>query len=229
MLVAGMEKITLLDYPEKLACIIFTQGCNFKCPFCQNSDLIKCNQKGNISEEEVFEYLNKRKNVLDGVVITGGEPTIQKDLKEFIKKVKELGLLVKLDTNGFRPDILEDLINDNLIDYVAMDIKNSLEKYSETSGIKNINTQNILKSIAIIKMSNINHEFRTTIIKEHHDNKDIENILKIIGHNSKYYLQNFKNSEYVLDKSLHGFSDEELKEMQEYFRDEWKNVIIRGL
>lgn len=229
MKIAGMEKITLLDYPEKIACIIFTRGCNFKCPFCQNSDLINCQTVGDISEEDVFKYLEKRKNILDGVVISGGEPTLQPNLKKFIKRVKELGLLVKLDSNGFRPDILEDLINNNLIDYVAMDIKNSLNKYGMTCGIKDINTQNILKSIAIIKMSNIDHEFRTTIIKEHHEIKDIEDIIKIIGKNSKYYLQNFKNSEYVLDKTLHGFSDDELKNMQIYFKDVDKNLIIRGL
>lgn len=229
MKIAGMEKITLLDYPEKVACIIFTRGCNFKCPFCQNSDLINCQTVGDISEEDVFKYLEKRKNILDGVVISGGEPTLQPNLKKFIKRVKELGLLVKLDSNGFRPDILEDLINNNLIDYVAMDIKNSLNKYGMTCGIKDINTQNILKSIAIIKMSNIDHEFRTTIIKEHHEIKDIEDIIKIIGKNSKYYLQNFKNSEYVLDKTLHGFSDDELKNMQIYFKDVDKNLIIRGL
>src|SRR5574344_2110557 len=223
MKIAGMEKITLLDYPEKVACIIFTRGCNFKCPFCQNSDLINCQTVGDISEEDVFKYLEKRKNILDGVVISGGEPTLQPNLKKFIKRVKELGLLVKLDSNGFRPDILEDLINNNLIDYVAMHIKNSLNKYGMTCGIKDINTQNILKSIAIIKMSNIDHEFRTTIIKEHHEIKDIEDIIKIIGKNSKYYLQNFKNSEYVLDKTLHGFSDDELKNMQIYFKDVDKN------
>lgn len=229
MKIAGMEKITLLDYPEKLACIIFTSGCNFKCPFCQNSDLINCQNPGIISEEEVFDYLEKRKKILDGVVISGGEPTLQTDIKNFIKKTKALGLLVKLDTNGFRPDILKDLIDNKMIDYVAMDVKNALNKYDLTSGVKNINTEHILKSIAILKASNIDYEFRTTIIKEHHDIKDIEEIIKIIGKNSKYYLQNFRDSEIVIDKNLHGFSDEELISMKKYFKDKNKNLIIRGL
>ena len=230
MKISGLQKLTLQDYPENLACIIFTQGCNFKCPFCQNSELIKIdNKKSIISEEEVFAYLNKRRKVLDGVVISGGEPTIQSDLIPFIERIKELHLRVKLDTNGYKPDVINYLLNNNLIDYIAMDIKNIPSKYELTSGIKNFDIKNILASIALIKNSKIDHEFRTTIIKEHHEIDNLINIVNLIGNKSKYYIQNFKTSDYVIDKSLHGFSNSELKEIQKRLSEISANVKVRDL
>ncbi len=227
MNIAGVQKVTLLDYPGKVACEIFTQGCNFECPFCQNSSLIPITNTGEFSEEEIFEYLNLRKNILDGVVITGGEPTVQKDLKGFIKKIKDLGLLVKLDTNGGNPKVLQELIDEKLVDYVAMDIKNIFNKYNITSG-KKINLDNIKKSIEILKASKIDYEFRTTIIKEMHSLDDIISICKLVG-NAKYYLQNFEDSENVIDHSLHGFSREELLFIDKYLKDLFPNVEIRAL
>lgn len=227
MNIAGVQKVTLLDYPGKVACEIFTQGCNFECPFCQNSSLIPITNTGEFSEEEIFEYLNLRKNILDGVVITGGEPTVQKDLKGFIKKIKDLGLLVKLDTNGGNPKVLQELIDEDLVDYVAMDIKNIFNKYNITAG-KKINLDNIKKSIEILKASKIDYEFRTTIIKEMHSLDDIVSICKLVG-NAKYYLQNFEDSENVIDHSLHGFSREELLFIDKYLKDLFPNVEIRAL
>lgn len=227
MNIAGVQKVTLLDYPGKVACEIFTQGCNFECPFCQNSGLIPITNTGEFSEEEIFEYLNLRKNILDGVVITGGEPTVQKDLKGFIKKIKDLGLLVKLDTNGGNPKVLQELIDEDLVDYVAMDIKNIFNKYNITAG-KKINLDNIKKSIEILKASKIDYEFRTTIIKEMHSLDDIISICKLVG-NAKYYLQNFEDSENVIDHSLHGFSREELLFIDKYLKDVFPNVEIRAL
>lgn len=227
MNIAGVQKVTLLDYPGKVACEIFTQGCNFECPFCQNSSLIPITNTGEFSEEEIFEYLNLRKNILDGVVITGGEPTVQKDLKGFIKKIKDLGLLVKLDTNGGNPKVLQELIDEDLVDYVAMDIKNIFNKYNITAG-KKINLDNIKKSIEILKASKIDYEFRTTIIKEMHSLDDIVSICKLVG-DAKYYLQNFENSENVIDHSLHGFSREELLFIDKYLKDLFPNVEIRAL
>lgn len=227
MNIAGVQKVTLLDYPGKVACEIFTQGCNFECPFCQNSSLIPITNTGEFSEEEIFEYLNLRKNILDGVVITGGEPTVQKDLKGFIKKIKDLGLLVKLDTNGGNPKVLQELIDEKLVDYVAMDIKNIFNKYNITAG-KKINLDNIKKSIEILKASKIDYEFRTTIIKEMHSLDDIISICKLVG-NAKYYLQNFEDSENVLNHSLHGFSREELLFIDKYLKDLFPNVEIRAL
>ena len=227
MNIAGVQKVTLLDYPGKVACEIFTQGCNFECPFCQNSSLIPITNTGEFSEEEIFEYLNLRKNILDGVVITGGEPTVQKDLKSFIKKIKDLGLLVKLDTNGGNPKVFQELIDEKLVDYVAMDIKNIFNKYNITAG-KKINLDNIKKSIEILKASKIDYEFRTTIIKEMHSLDDIISICKLVG-DAKYYLQNFEDSENVLNHSLHGFSREELLFIDKYLKDLFPNVEIRAL
>ena len=227
MNIAGVQKVTLLDYPGKVACEIFTQGCNFECPFCQNSSLIPITNTGEFSEEEIFEYLTLRKNILDGVVITGGEPTVQKDLKGFIKKIKDLGLLVKLDTNGGNPKVLQELIDEKLVDYVAMDIKNIFNKYNITAG-KKINLDNIKKSIEILKASKIDYEFRTTIIKEMHSLDDIISICKLVG-DAKYYLQNFEDSENVLNHSLHGFSREELLFIDKYLKDLFPNVEIRAL
>lgn len=227
MKIAGYEKLSVQDYPNHISCIIFTQGCNLKCPFCQNSTLIPLNSEGLIEEDEVLAYLNLRKKILDGVTISGGEPTLQKDLKEFIGKVKETGLDIKLDTNGINYNLLRELVEEKMIDYVAMDIKNSLSKYEKTSGVQNINMENILKSIELLKQNKIDYEFRTTIINEYHTLEDILQIIELVG-NSKYYLQNFKNSSCVLDKSLTEVPEEKLKLWNEKLK-RYPNVSIRGM
>ncbi len=227
MKIAGYEKLSLQDFPNHISCIIFTQGCNMRCPFCQNSTLIPQSSNNLINEEEILSYLKTRKNILNGLTISGGEPTLQSDLEEFIDKVKELGLKIKLDTNGLNTTILKNLIKKNKVDYVAMDIKNNINKYGQTSGVSNIIIQNILNSIELLKNSKIEHEFRTTIISEHHTLQDILEIIKLIG-SSKYYLQNFKNSEYVLDKNLTSFTEEKLNLWNKILKD-YPNVYIRGL
>ena len=227
MKIAGYEKLSLQDFPNQISCIIFTQGCNIRCPFCQNSTLIPMDAKNLISEDEIFNYLNLRKNIISGVTISGGEPTLQPDLENFIDKVKDLKLKVKLDTNGLNTKLLEKLIENQKIDYVAMDIKNSLNKYSLTSGVAKINMQNILNSIELLKKGEVDYEFSTTIINEFHTLQDIIEIIKLVG-NSKYYLQNFKNSEYVLDKTLTSFTEEKLVLWNEILK-EYPNVYIRGM
>ena len=227
MRIAGYEKISLQDYPDHISCIIFTQGCNLKCPFCQNSTLIPTEASNLIDEQEILDYLELRKNVLNGLTISGGEPTLQSDLKEFIQKVKKIGLDIKLDTNGINFNLLKELVENKLIDYVAMDVKNSFKKYSETSGIKNLNTENILKSIKFLKENHVNYEFRTTIINEYHTIQDIYEILELIG-SSRYYLQNFKNSDNVLDKNLTSFTEEKLILWNEILKN-YANVYIRGI
>lgn len=223
MKIAGFQKLSLVDFPNKMACVLFTEGCNYRCPFCHNSPLIEEVSGNYYTEEEIFEFLNKRKNILDAVVISGGEPTIQGDLKEFVKKLRKYNLLIKLDTNGSNPILLKELIDENLVDYVAMDIKNTLDKYFLTVGIDNVNTTNIKKSINILKNSSIDYEFRTTIAKEFHNLDDLINIKKMIG-DSKFYIQNFRDNENVLYENLHDFSKEELKEIKNNIKD----VIIRG-
>lgn len=227
MKIAGLQKLTLLDYPSKVACIIFTQGCNYKCPYCQNSGLIDYSNEDLIDEEEIFEYLDKRKKVLDGIVISGGEPTIQKDLKTFIKKVKNMGLLIKLDTNGSNPNFIEEVINERLVDYIAMDIKNVLEEYKEVTDVTP-NVSNLKRSIEIIKNSNIEHEFRTTIIKNIHDIDKILQICSYVG-DDKLFLQNFVQSENVLGKFLEPFTEEELIEIDKILKERYPNVKIRGM
>lgn len=224
-IIDGFDKLTLLNYPDKVACTIFTKGCNFKCPYCHNSSLISLD-KVNDKYEEVISYLNKRKGILDGVCITGGEPLIHKSTKDLIKEIKEMGFLVKLDTNGSNPAMLKELIDEKLIDYVAMDIKNTFDKYEMTIGCRT-NIDNIKRSIEIIENSNIDYEFRTTIVKELHTIDDIKGIVSMLNKKSKYYIQNFRNSDGVLNKNLNGFTKEELENLQKEINN--KNVYFRDL
>ena len=228
MIISGFNKLTLLDYPGHLAAIIFTSGCNYKCAYCQNSCLINFDKESLISEEEVIDYLQKRNKMIEGLVISGGEPTVQKDLVSFIKKVKSLGLKVKLDTNGSNPTILKKLIEKKLVDYIAMDIKNDFKKYDEVIKCKP-NIDNIKESIKLIKTSGIVHEFRTTLIKNNHNIEDIKEICEYLGCKEKYYLQNFKDSELVLDKSLRGYSIDELNNLENELLEKYPNVKVRGI
>lgn len=226
MRIAGFQKLTLLDFPNKVSCIIFTQGCNYKCPYCHNSGLLGCDINL-IDEEEIFAYLNKRKGVIDGIVISGGEPTIQKDLMIFMKRVKELGFLVKLDTNGSNPDVVRNIIDENLVDYIAMDIKNTLGEYKDVTDVKP-NVEKLKESIELIKNSNVDHEFRTTIIKNIHDVESIKKICSYVDGN-KMFLQNFEKSENVLGKHLEPFSKEELIQINKEMKGIYPNVKVRGI
>lgn len=194
MIIGGLQKTSLLDFPEKIAAIVFTMGCNFRCGYCHNPELIN----GEAKIEEVFEFLKTRQGKLDGVVITGGEPCLQKDLPEFIKQVKELGFAVKLDTNGSFPEMLEKVLPD--LDYVAMDIKAPLEKYSQIVNV-DVDTLKILKSIEILKNGGVDYEFRTTVVKSQLSFEDFEKIGQLIQGAPRYYLQRFEASK-ILDKSL---------------------------
>ena len=225
MKISGFDKLTLLNYPDKVACTIFTSGCNLRCPFCHNSGLVT-NNYNEISFDSIYEYLKKRVGILDGVCITGGEPLIHADIKDYIKKIKDLGYLVKIDTNGCNPKLLKELIDLKLVDYIAMDIKNIYSKYDITSGVK-VNIDNIKKSISIIENGGIDYEFRTTIVKEFHSTQDIKEILSYISSNSNYYIQNFKNSNDVFNRNLSSFSEKELVEMKNKINN--KNIYFRDL
>ncbi len=230
MIIAGLQKLTIKDFPGLTACIVFTQGCNFKCPYCHNSELISPSQESNqaqVNENDFFNFLNNRKGLLDGVVISGGEPTIQKDLKDFIKKIRDLGFKTKLDTNGSNPLVLKDLIDENLLDYVAMDIKNDFDTFANTAKVPLSIVDNIKQSSSILENSKVEHEYRTTIVKEFHDIGKIENIIKQNNLTTNYYLQNFEDSEFVIDHSLHSFSQEELKEIENTICKNYENVKIR--
>lgn len=227
MNISGFLKLTLLDYPNKTACMIFTSGCNFNCLYCHNSSLIAPN-KSLINESEIFDYLKKRKGIIDGIVISGGEPTLQKDLIPFIEKIKELGFLVKLDTNGTNPSILKKLLDQNLVDYIAMDIKHAFSKYNNIIR-RNIDISKIKESIDILKNSTIDYEFRTTIVKDYFELDDILEITNYIGKDVKYFLQNFRDSEGVVNKTLKPFSKEELLKWQEILKKDFPNLVIREL
>jgi pyruvate formate lyase activating enzyme len=204
MLLAGFQKMTLIDYPGKIATTVFTVGCNFRCPFCHNPELvepapdaIKTFEKG---EKTFFEFLEKRKGKLDGVCITGGEPTVQKDIVPFIRKIKKMGFSVKLDSNGTRPEILEEVFRDGLVDYVAMDIKNGIGRYSETTRVA-VNEENIRKSIRLIMESGVSYEFRTTVVPGIHSEADFNGIAGLIKGARAYYLQEFRDMT-ILDPKL---------------------------
>lgn len=223
MKIGGFNKLTVQDYPEHIACIIFTKGCNFDCSYCYNRDLVD-NKCKTIDKEEIMSYLYKRRKVLDGVVISGGEPTIWNDLITFLKEIKELKLDIKLDTNGYNPDMLKEIIDNNLVDYIAMDIKAVSNKYSKVIN-KKIDFDKIFESIKLINKSNIKHEFRTTIMKGIHNTNDIVEINKLIS-NSTLYLQNFEYTDSVKGKNIKSFSEDELLEMKKELK-EYPNIIIR--
>ena len=214
MKISGLNKLTLLDFPQHVACIIFTCGCNFRCPFCHNATLVTHTQDAEeFSESQILDYLKKRQGILDGVVITGGEPLLQKGIEDFIKKIKGLGYKVKLDTNGSFPEKLISLVNEGLVDYVAMDIKNSKEKYARTAGCENIDISKIEKSIKFLLENNVDYEFRTTVVDELHTIQDIGAIAEWISGAKKYFLQNFVDSGDIILAGLSSVSTEKMAEM----------------
>ncbi len=205
LVIGGLQKTTLIDYPGKVACTVFLIGCNFRCPFCYSSELVlpeKIKNQSRISTKDFFSFLKDKRGLLDGVVICGGEPTINQDLPTFISRIKKLGYLVKLDSNGSNPDMLAKLIKESLIDYIAMDIKAILteERYSQAIGTK-VALRDIQKSIDLIKDSGIDYEFRTTVVPNFHTKEDIIEMAKMISPAKAYFLQSFR-PEKTLDPKL---------------------------
>lgn len=226
-IIGGLQKTSFLDFPEKIACIVFTNMCNFRCGYCHNPELIT-NYEPVLTVSAFFEFLKKRKGKLDGVVVTGGEPTIQPELFDFIKQIKDLGFLVKLDSNGSNPEALEILYNAKLLDYVAMDIKAPLDKYSEITRV-NCDISKIKKSINLIMNSGVDYEFRTTVLKSQLTYDDFSAIGEMINGAEKYYLQKFVPSK-ILDETLMSestYSDEEFKNICENLRKYVKFVDYR--
>jgi len=194
MEIAGLQKLTLIDYPGKVACTVFLPGCNFRCPWCYSKELVlpeEMNKQPRILEKEFFDFLKDRQGLLEGVVLCGGEPTIFKDLPDFAKKIKKLGFLVKLDTNGAKPKMIQELIDKNLVDYVAMDVKLPREKYSQVFFNK-ANVENIDQSITLLRQGNVGSEFRTTVVPTIHKKEDILRIVHWINPAPRYFLQNFR-------------------------------------
>ncbi|NOR85049.1 anaerobic ribonucleoside-triphosphate reductase activating protein [archaeon] len=211
--IKGFEKLTLVDYPDKIAATIFMPGCNFRCDYCHNPELVlKSHKLKTINEKEILDYLDSKKKWIDGVCITGGEPTLQKDLPEFIKKIKKQNILVKLDTNGTNSKMLKSLIDKKLLDYIAMDIKAPIEKYNQVTGVT-ADTDTIKKSINLIKTSNIDHEFRTTVCPNTFNEKDMHSIGNLIANGKKYTLQGFKPSKHI-NESMKNTPQTEQKELK---------------
>lgn len=230
MLIGGLQKVSLIDYPDKICSIIFTMGCNFQCKFCYNPELVLTKKNPIIKEKEIFDFLEKKKIIIDGVCITGGEPTLHQDLPEFLTKIKEMGFLIKLDTNGTNPKMLKKIIDKKLVDYISMDIKTVLEKTKYEKIVdKKINLDKIKKSIKII-LNFPNYEFRTTVVPTLIKEEDIISIAKQIKGAKKYFLQQFVPSEKMIDKKyrrIKPYSKEILEKMRQSIKKYIKKITIR--
>lgn len=231
MKIFGYQKTTLLDYPEHVAATVFTGGCNFRCPYCHNPELVFGDPKEfAMDPQEIFAHLNKRKGILDGVCITGGEPTLQPDLEAFIRQIKEMGYAVKLDTNGFHPTILKRLLDEGLLDYVAMDLKATKEKYGLAVGIPSFDVTKIEESVEILLACKIPYEFRTTVVKGIHELDDFEEMAKWIAGCRAYYLQQFRDGDLISkENGFAAFEEEEMREMANICKKYIEQVSLRGV
>lgn len=230
MRIQGLQKLTLLDYPEHTACTLFTAGCNFRCPFCHNASLVvDIPKEAEISEEELFAFLQKRVGILDGVCISGGEPLLQPDIEQFIRKIKDMGFAVKLDTNGSFPDKLIHLVESGIVDYVAMDIKNSPETYALTAGMEVLDVTSVKKSAAYLKEGHVPYEFRTTVVKHYHSKESFEEIGKWLYGTGQYFLQNFVDSGDLIGKNTRGCSEDEMREYLHAAQKYIPNAKLRGI
>ena len=229
MKIHGFQTLTLLDYPGQVACTVFLGGCNFRCPFCQNGNLVlQPEREPVIPEEEVFRHLEKRKGILKGVCITGGEPTLAPDLEAFIRKIRDLGYRVKLDTNGYRPEVLRHLVEKGLLDYVAMDIKNSPGRYGETAGLPELDVLKIQDSVELLKEGRTDYEFRTTVTRELHGKEELKKIGEWLRGSRRYFLQNYRESGAVIRPEFTGYSREQLERFREMLLADIPEVGIRG-
>ena len=232
--VAGLQKMTLLDFPGQVACTVFLQGCNFRCPFCHNSDLLPGSGEPFMTAEEFLDFLKKRTGLLDAVCVSGGEPTLQKDLPEFLRQIKALGYKVKLDTNGYRPEVLKALAAQQLIDYVAMDVKNSPAAYAETTGVSRIDLDKIEESLRFLMGGGVPHEFRTTVVAEFHSEQTMAEMGQwlsslIPGQKpAKLFLQSFVDRDSVLKSGLASPTDEQLQKYVSILAPYIEAVTVRG-
>lgn len=227
MRIAGLQKLTLLDFPGKMACIVFTHGCNFRCPFCHNAPLVVEAFGGEYDEEAFFSFLAKRRGILDGVVITGGEPLLAGGIEEFICRIREMGYLVKLDTNGSFPDRLSALLEKGLLDYIAMDIKTTLDEYDRVCGVR-VDVEKIKESIRLICEGGVPHEFRTTVVQGLHTKENIVDIAGMLA-GEPYYLQGFVDSGHLIGEGCEAFSKEEMHDIHAATRAMSDTCFLRGI
>lgn len=230
MRICGLNKTTLLDYPGKVAATIFLGGCNFRCPFCQNGGLVlHPEEQPELSREEILQYLQKRSGILEGVCITGGEPTLSPDLPQLLRSIRQTGLCIKLDTNGSRPEILKKLLADHLVDKIAMDIKTAPNHYPALTGLAHPDLNSILESARLLMESEIEYEFRTTVVKELHSKEDFLYIKNWLSGAKAYYLQAYRESDDVLQPGFSSYSAEELAVFRDILKETISLVEIRGI
>lgn len=230
MKICGLQKTTLLDFPGRVAATLFTGGCNFRCPFCHNSGLLSGDAEAAYSVREILQFLEKRKRILEGVCITGGEPTLQPDLEDFIRDIRSLGLAVKLDTNGYRPDVLKALCQKGLLDYAAMDIKAGRDRYETAAGVCGLDMKRIDESIRFLLEGHLPYELRTTVVRGIHEAEDFRQIGPWIKGCRRYFLQAFKDSEDILvPQAYDAFSAEEMRAFMELVRPYTEEVSLRGI
>lgn len=228
MNIQGFQKMTLLDYPGQVACTVFTGGCNLRCPFCHNAGLVRNPLEGDSLEGEVLEYLSRRRGLLDGVCVTGGEPLLQSDLESFLRRVKEMGYLIKLDTNGALPERLRTLLSTGLVDRVAMDVKSSPKGYRKAIGCE-VDFEAFAESVRLIRSSGVAHEFRTTAVKGIHTVNDFAEIGKWLMGDSPYFIQRFVDSGNLLGQGCEAFSEEEHKALLNTVKPYLPNASLRGV
>ena len=229
MEIHGLQKMTLLDYPGKVACTVFLSGCDFRCPFCHNGELVTGTCPPETDDQGLLAFLNRRKGLLDGVCVTGGEPLLRPDLPLLLGEIKELGFRVKVDTNGTHPDRLRRLVEEGLVDYVAMDVKNSPARYAETVGVPNFDLSPVEESVRLLRQSHVDHEFRTTLVRELHRPEDLDAIAAWLAGAPRYYLQNFVDSGNLIGRGYHGFTAEQLQGFAERVRPFFGAVELRGI
>ena len=228
MAIVGIDKLSLLDYEDKVSVVLFSKNCNFRCPFCHNGDSV-LNAQEELDFNDILAFLKTRVGLVDAVVFSGGEPTLEEDLEVKIKAVKSLGFDIKLDTNGTNPELLEKILDDKVVDYVAMDIKNSPSLYAETSGVKSLNLDKIKKSISIIMSKASDYEFRTTLVKEFHERMDYDSFYELIKGAKKLYLQKFVDREGCIIKGLHDVDELEATKLRDYLLSKGLEFVsLRG-
>ena len=230
MVIHGLQKLTLLDFPGHTACTVFTARCNWRCPFCHNASLVlRPEEQPVIDQEEFFSFLKKRRGLLDGVAVTGGEPTLQKDLPDFLGRIKELGFKTKLDTNGTRPAMLRDILARGLADYVAMDIKAGRENYPAVTGTLRPGLESVEESVELLKTSGVEHEFRTTVVRELHSDADFLDIAAWLRGEERYFLQTFRDSGDLVSGNCTGCTREEMERFLALVRPSIPAAAIRGM
>jgi len=229
MKIHGLQKMTLLDFPGRVACTVFLGGCDFRCPFCHNFELVDGTAQPIMDEEELLSFLKKRTGLLDGVAFTGGEPCLHPDLPDLLEKIRGLGFATKLDTNGYHPDRLKEILDRGLVDYVAMDVKNSPAKYAATCGLEWVDMDRIRRSISLLMSGGVDYEFRTTVVSELHEDQDFEEIGKLIAGARRYFLQRFTDRDSVPFGDLHAPSPEDLRRYADIVRPSVPETHLRGV